>query len=129
VGSAAILALGAAGVRSLALGAKPAELRLRTAAPSSQQVRLGSAKAERRLGFVTVTGDVKNRSAKSQSRVEAVVELLDSRNHTLQMESSLIAFDPLAAGESAPFRVELADDPNAVAYRLHFKRLLGPRLD
>src|SRR5581483_9919082 len=90
---------------------------------------MGSAKVERRLGFVTVTGDVRNQSARSQSRVEAVVELLDSRNHTLQMESSLIAFDPLAAGESAPFRVELADDPHAVAYRVHFKRLMGPRLD
>ncbi|HZP81136.1 MAG TPA: FxLYD domain-containing protein [Chthonomonadaceae bacterium] len=129
MGSAAILALGAAGVRSLALGTRPAELRLLAAAPSSQQVRLGGAKVERRLGFVTVTGDVRNQSARSQSRVEAVVELLDSRNHTLQMESSLIAFDPLAAGESAPFRVELADDPHAVAYRVHFKRLMGPRLD
>jgi hypothetical protein len=130
VGCVAIVALAGAGVRSLALGEGRADaLHLAVTAPTSGQVTLLGAKTERRLGFVTVTGSVANRSAHAQSHVEAVVELLDAHNRTLQLESSLVSFDPLDKGETAPFRVELADDSHAVGYRIHFRQLLGPRLD
>jgi hypothetical protein len=93
------------------------------------KVALGSATVERRLGYVTVTGDVVNRSARSLTRIEAVVELLDKQNRPLQLESGLITFDPLPRGESSPFRVELPDNVRAVAFRVRFRQLLGAALN
>ncbi len=129
-GSLGMFGLAAVGVRSLALSiGAPPTLTLARFAPSGGQVALVGAQAERRLGFVTVTGNVVNHSHNAQPRVEAVVELLDPQNQTVQMESSLLPFDPLDKGESAPFRVELTDDTRAVAYRVRFKQFLGSRLD
>jgi hypothetical protein len=100
------------------------------ASPSPKgRVALGSATVERRLGYVTVTGAVVNCSARSLSRIEAVVELLDRQNRPLQLESGLVTFDPLPKGESSPFRVELPDNARAVAYRVRFKQLLGAALN
>ncbi|HZO91878.1 MAG TPA: FxLYD domain-containing protein [Chthonomonadaceae bacterium] len=120
----------AAGVRNVALGvaATPA-LRLISGAPAAGQVALTGATAERKLGFVTVTGNVTNRSPRALNRVEAVVELLNARNQTVRVESGLVAFDPLEKGETAPFRVDLMDTAGAAAYRVRFRQLLGPRLD
>jgi hypothetical protein len=130
IGCLGLLGSVAVGVHSMAFNASaPSLLRLARVAPSRGQVVMGAAQAERRLGFVTVTGSVTNRSRSAQPRVEAVVELLDRRNQTVQVESSLLDFDPLGVGDSAPFRVELPDDTHAVAYRIRFRRLLGPRLD
>jgi len=105
------------------------DLQLITAQPSNGPAALGSAAVERRLGFVTVTGSVSNRSGHSLSQVEAVVELLDKQNRPLQLESGLIAFDPLPAGTSSSFRVELLDNVQAVAYRVRFKKLMGASLN
>jgi hypothetical protein len=125
-----LVSLAAVSVRSLALGTgTPVALQLTRIAPSLGQVALTGAQAERRLGFVTVVGNVINRSRHTQPRVEAIVELLDGHDQTVQVESSLLPFDPLGVGESAPFRVELPDDAHAVAYRVRFKHFLGSRLD
>jgi hypothetical protein len=93
------------------------------------KVALGSASAERRLGYVTVTGQVANQTNTPLSKVEAVVELLDSRHQTVQMESAMIAFNPLPSGHASPFQVEIPDNSRAVAYRIRFKELLGAPLN
>lgn len=104
-------------------------LRLLKSETPGTSVALSSAGVERSVGFASVTGNVENRTAKPLVNVEAVVELLDAQNKTLRVESALLAFDPLPAGVSSPFRVELMDDSRAVAYRVRFKKLLGPSLD
>jgi hypothetical protein len=93
------------------------------------QVRLVDSSVERNLGFVTVTGNLHNLSARPLSHVEAVVELLDPQGGTVKMESALIGQDTLAAGENAPFRVEMEDNAHAVGYRVHFRKLLGSSLN
>ncbi|HZT42981.1 MAG TPA: FxLYD domain-containing protein [Chthonomonadaceae bacterium] len=104
-------------------------LHLVAAAFPKARVGLVSASAERRLGFVTITGSVTNHAARSLSNVEAVAELLDSRGRTIGMESAMIAFDPLPAGEPSPFRVEMMDNTRAVAYRVRFRQISGSALN
>lgn len=104
-------------------------LRLSNAPTSSASVLLASSEVDRNVGFVSVIGSVANTTDKSIADVEAVVELLDAQNKTLRVESALIAFDALPARSSSPFHVEMVDDSRAVAYRVHFKRLLGPALN
>jgi hypothetical protein len=57
------------------------------------------------------------------------VELLDSQNRTLQMQTALIAYDPLPVGQAAPFRVEMADNAHAAGWRVSFRQMLGAPLN
>jgi hypothetical protein len=88
-----------------------------------------SVSADRRLGFISITGSVRNLTSHPLNRVEAVVEMVDDRDRPIGLESALIAFDPLKGGQCAPFRVDMQDNPHAVAYHLHFRSLLGPLLN
>lgn len=108
---------------------KTPDLHLTPASASGGQVTLASASAERQLGYVTVSGSVQNHAQNRLAQVEAVVELLDRQNHTVKVESALVAFDPLPPGETSPFRVEVPDTDRAVAYRVRFKKLLGGALN
>ena len=120
----------ALGVRIGSANAASTSILRPVSAPSiNGRVLLANANVERRLGFVTVTGSVFNRSHQKLSNVEAVVELLDSHNRTVQVESALISFDPLPAGQAAPFKVEMPDSANAVAYRTGVRSMFGSSLD
>lgn len=113
-----------------ALLSRPLGMELRQLpAPKGSQVEAGALTLERKLGYITVTGSVANLSNRTYSNIEAVVELLDSHQQTVQMESGLIAFASLPAHQSAPFMVETTDNPKAVACRVRFKQLLGPVLN
>ena len=101
------------------------ELQLRTSSEAGAKATLASATVERKLGFVTVSGSVLSHNSQALPRVEAVVELLDAQNRTVQVESSMVAFDPLPSGQAAPFQVEVTDVPRAVAYRVRFRQLDG----
>ena len=94
-----------------------------------KQVALGSVTVQRKLGYVTIAGSVSNQIKVPLQDVQAVVELLDSQNRTLTMESALIAFRLLPSKQTAPFRVEVPDDAHAVGYRLRFTKLDGSALD
>ncbi len=126
---ALLCGLTAGGVRYALALHTPSGLRLLPVTSSGGPLSLSGTSAERQLGYATIVGNVSNHGNAALSKIEAVVELLDSNGLPLHMESSLIAFDPLNAGESSPFRVELQDEPRAVSYRVRFKALLGPRLD
>ena len=104
-------------------------LRMVSMPAANGQVALTNGTLERKLGFVTVTGSVFSRAKHNLSQVEAVVELLDSQNRTLQMQSALVAYDPLPVGQSAPFRVEMSDNPRAAGWRVHFRQMFGASLD
>jgi len=125
--------LGACAVSGMKLivWSKARDTALRLVQPSGEgaQVQLCGTSAERKLGFVTVTGSVKNRTVQLLGHVEAVVELKDARHNTVAVESALLSLDPLKAGETSPFQVEMEDQPRAVEYRIHFRRLLGATLD
>ncbi len=126
----AMSACTALGVRiGRANAASASSLRLVSTPSATGRVLLTNASVERRLGFVTVTGNVFNRSHQKLSNVEAVVELLDSHNRTVQVESALIAFDPLPSGQAAPFKVEMPDSANAVGYRTAVRTMFGSPLD
>lgn len=86
---------------------------------------LNSSSIERKLGFVTVSGTVLSHTSQALPRVEAVVELLDAQNKTVQVESGMVAFDPLPSGQAAPFHIEVTDVPQAVGYRIRFRQLDG----
>jgi hypothetical protein len=79
--------------------------------------------AVRRLGFVTVTGVVVNRSSDSQSHIEAIVDLLDGKRKTLSSQSAMIQRESVAPGQQSSFRLEMADNPSAAAYRIRFRKL------
>lgn len=127
---AVIGSLSCIGAATVVKGLTPeTTLRREMPASSGSEVTLGSATVERRLGYVTVTGEVANQTKASLSKVEAVVELMDARNQTVRMESALISFNPLPAGRVSPFQVQVPDDSRAVAYRVRFKELLGAPLN
>lgn len=126
----AMSACTALGVRiGSANAAATSTLRMVSAPNANGRVLLANANVERHLGFVTVTGSVFNRSHQKLSNVEAVVELLDSHNRTVQVESALIAFDPLPSGQAAPFKVEMPDSANAVSFRTGVRTMFGAPLD
>lgn len=96
--------------------------------PSSEvgaKAVLDSASIERKFGFVTVSGTVLSHNSKAMQGVEAVVELLDAQNRTVQVESGMVAFDPLPSGQAAPFSVAVTDVPQAVGYRIRFRQVNG----
>ena len=81
--------------------------------------------AHRSYGYVTVSGSVYNVGGKRASNVEAIVELLDSENRTVQLDKAVVAFASVPSGDSAPFRVLVQDDKAATGYRLTFKHTDG----
>src|SRR5262249_36244127 len=99
------------------------------ALPEGQEVTASHPAIERRLGFITVTGSISSHATRPLAQVEAVVELLDAKNETIQVEEGLIEFDPLLPAQTAPFRVDLPDNTHAVAYRVRFKQLTGAMLN
>ena len=121
--------LGITGVKALLpVSSSPTTLSLTQDSLTGTQVALQAAKSERHLGFVTVTGNVVNKTTANLPKVETVVELLNAQNQTVQVESGMLAFDPLPSGQSVPFRVEMTDATNAVSYRVRFKHLMGGSL-
>jgi hypothetical protein len=106
----------------------PSDLHLVRSSDTGARATLASAAVDRKLGFVTVSGTVLSRNPQALPRVEAVVELLDADNRTLQVESGMVAFDPLPSGQAAPFQVEVTDVPQAVGYRVRFRQLDGQYL-
>jgi hypothetical protein len=104
-------------------------LRLEQSAAPGASVRLDGAGVERSFGFATVTGSATNVGALPLEDVEAVVELLDASGRTLRLEAGLIAYSRLEGGAESPFTVTMPDEPRAVSYRVHFRKLLGDRLD
>ena len=123
---AALCGLAAAGAAGIVGALRPAaELQLVASSEAGAKATLASASVERKLGFVTVSGTVLSHNSQAIPRVEAVVELLDAQNRTVQVESSMVAFDPLPSGQAAPFQVEVTDIPQAVAYRVRFRQLDG----
>jgi hypothetical protein len=127
---ASILSLAVIGAGSL-LRSWRAEPSLRLAASEApgRQILLLTANADRRLGFVSITGSVLSREARPLSKVEAVVELLDKEQTPLRLESALLSGDLRPKADPTPFRVDLPDDPRAVAYRIRFKQLTGAFLN
>lgn len=99
------------------------ELKLDPPARASASVRILNARALRSAGFVTVTGNFRSQAPRPLYDLEAVVELLDSRQRTLVVEDSLVPFSPVRPGDAAPFQVEVQDAPQAVAYRVSFREL------
>ena len=108
-------------------GREPAALRL-DAVPSVAAMRVSTPKAGRRVGYVSVTGDIANRSAGKLGRVEVVVDLLDRENRALRTQSAMVARDLLAPGESSTYQLVMPDDQRATAYRVHFRKLYGAPL-
>lgn len=105
-------------------------LRLVSAPSSHGRVVMTNASIDRRLGFVTVAGSVVNSTKKETlPNVEVVVELLDNHNRTLRVQSALIAYDPLPAGQVSPYSVEMNDDPRAVGIRIRPRKMFGGPLD
>jgi hypothetical protein len=123
---AALCSLAIVGACSVVGALRPAsDLHLVASSDMEAKATLASASVARKLGFVTVSGTVLSHNAQALPRVEAVVELLDAQNRTVQVESGMVAFDPLPSGQAAPFQVEVTDVPQAVAYRVRFCQLDG----
>jgi hypothetical protein len=129
--SALLSVLGLAGVGALTL------LNCITSTSNLQLVGSGSTgalhavagSAHRSYGYVTVSGSVSNTGSHRTSNVEAVVELIDSQNRTVQLDKSTVAVAGGQPGDTSPFRVIVQDDPSAVGYRLSFKHPDGRAID
>ena len=122
----AVCGLAVIGAVSVVNAFRPAPaLHLVRSSDTGARATLTSASVDRKLGFVTVSGTVLSHNPQALPRVEAVVELLDADNRTVQVESGMVAFDPLPSGQAAPFQVEVTDVPRAVGYRIRFRQLDG----
>jgi len=96
---------------------------------NTSNVFLANTSVERHVGFVTVTGNVFNRSKVALSNVEIVVELMDAQNRTLKVDSALIADDPLPTGGNSAFSVVVEDDARAARYRVRPRKMFGGTLE
>lgn len=124
IGTAAVVLL-VIGLFSLVLnGAQEPPLSL-DSTPAGTVASAVAPKVVRHLGFVSVTGKMVNRSSATLDKVAVVVDLLDSNRRTLRTQSAMVALDKIAPGQATGFQCEMADDPKANAYRLHFKTLFG----
>ena len=74
--------------------------------------------AKRDAGFITITGTA---SPSVSEQCEAVVELLNSKNQVVGLDSSLLS----SGAASTPFRVDVQDDTAATSYRLRLRSLSG----
>ncbi len=113
------IALGLTTAPILAENRNSSTLRLLAVQTDANAPALESASADRRLGFVTISGSL--RSPYRLNSTEAVVELLDQSNHTLRVERALVAQN--IPGSAAPFQVMLPDDTRAASYRIYFQPL------
>ena len=126
VGVAVVIAFALFGAFNFAhLFAPTNELKMEKMGVSAVPVSLDSSSIERKLGFVSISGSASSDSRSPLKHVEAVVELLDGKHHTLKVESALLELDPIPANQAVPFHVELADNPNAAAYRIRFRQMTG----
>ena len=123
-----ILGLAGVGARDLLQSHETPTLHLASAPTIGKTVGLASASVERRLGFVTVTGNATNMTAQPVGDVEAVVELLNADGHPVRVESALLT-GSLLGKASGPFSVVMNDNPKAVSYRVQFRRLMGGTLN
>jgi hypothetical protein len=125
---AALLVLAVIGAFTLFLnGGQAPPLRLEsvsagaTAAASSPII-------SRPVGFIVVSGSLVNKGVRPLDHAEAVVDLLDAGRRTLRSQSAMLVRDEVAPGQQSDYRVEMADDLQAAALRVRFKRLNGPEL-
>jgi hypothetical protein len=109
------------------LEAVPVARHLQSAGAGSALALQGT-RATNRDGFLTVVGEVENASSSSFDNVEAVVELLDSEDHLVQVESALLELPNLNAGVRSPFSVHSRVNNGVTGYRIRFRTLLGHAL-
>ncbi len=126
VATAVVVSLGILGAFNLSNGMFPPNgMRLEKSHDSSYPISLDSATSVRKLGYLSISGNAVNDSRTNLSHIEAVVELLDAKNHILATESSLIESNSFISGQAAPFQVEVSDNPKAIAYRVRFRQMSG----
>jgi hypothetical protein len=95
---------------------------------TSPEISATSVQATRRFGYVTVIGEARNLVQRPLSNVEAVVELYDSQNAIIAVESGLIGVRSLSPNDNAPFNVTLREPGHAVSFRVRFRTLMGSML-
>lgn len=88
-------------------------------------VAVRSASALRDHGFFVVQGEAVNESARPARRLEAVVELFDSRGSLRAVESALVEMPLIAPHEESPFEVHLPDPGNVRSFRVRFRPVAG----
>ena len=126
VAMAIVVSLGILGAFNLSNGVSPPNgMRLEKSQVPTYPVSLDSATSVRKLGYLSISGNAVNDSRTNLSHIEAVVELLDAKNHILTTESSLIESHSFVSGQTAPFQVEVIDNPQAIAYRVRFRQMAG----
>ena len=124
----ALVALAVMGVFGFLLrGHESPALRPYTAA-SGAQVAAGYPAVVRRVGYVTVSGSVLNRTKGSLRSVEAVVDLLDTKQRTVLSASAMVNREQIAPGQASSYQVAMLDSPKATGYRVRFRQLFGPDL-
>lgn len=117
-------------VRKLALSAPALPALVKIETPALAQIAAPtSLQSERRLGFLSVTGEVVNQTANPLTHVEAVLELMDADGRVVQTASSVVEFDPIPARGKSGFNIATPDSPNVAAYRVQFRELLGRNLN
>lgn len=92
-------------------------------------VRLVSAQAERKDGYVSTTGTLLNTKAYPISHLQATVELLNTEGIPIRAETAPIETNPVPPYKTVPFRVVMEDIPSATAFRVRFRMLLGSTID
>jgi hypothetical protein len=128
IAGSTVLVLTVVGGASIVLNGRQPTGLLLEAMPSSIEVSASTPQAIRRVGYVSVTGNLVNKTGRSLDRIEAVVELLDTNRRAVHSASAMVARNLITPGQTSAFQVEMADDPRATGYTVHFKKLYGADL-
>lgn len=111
------------------ISAPPSLVQIKTSHnEGTAQLAAGGITVERRHGFVTVCGEVRNISPCTLEKVEAVVEFMDRAGRLQSVETALLELPTVRPGEESPFSVHALDKPSLASYRIRFRRLLGPTI-
>ena len=87
-----------------------------------------SARADSRMGYLTVVGSFSNKTTRPLKNVEAVVEFFDSSRKLVGVDSALAEMPVVAPGGQSAFEVHSRDSGDITHYRIRFRHLLGGEL-
>lgn len=78
--------------------------------------------------YCYVEGQVKNTTSEALGNVEAVVTWYDSKGGFVTTSEALIAYNPLLAGQTSPFKVMTSTNPEMKKFNVSFKDLMGGQI-
>jgi hypothetical protein len=95
---------------------------------SKPMLAVSGVSADRRHGFVTVTGIAENLTVKPLDKLEVMAELFDRSGRLIAVETAPAEITTLAPGDQTPFTVTARETSETASFRVQVRKALGPVL-